>query len=299
MPDMTAAGDDGKSGASGGCLGIIAGGGRLPGLILADLKARGESVHLVAIKGEAEPGLLQSADIELGWGQIGQLFKSLKQAQCDRVLLIGGITKRPDFTSVMGDLGTMRRLPAILKAMIGGDDSLLTRVIGIFEAEGLKAVGVRDVAPALLAREGLLAGKTPDEEAATDMALAYKAVQRLGELDIGQAAVAIGGRVIALEGAEGTDAMLARCAELRRNGRVKTKGAAGVLVKAAKPGQDLRVDLPTIGPRTVELAKAAGLAGIAVEAGYALVADEAETAAAAKAGGLFLFGLTRNGSDAA
>lgn len=274
-------------------LGLIAGGGQLPLEILADLKARGEPVLTIAIKGETEPALAAQADHELGWGQIGQLFKALHAAGCDRVILIGGITRRPDFTSILGDLGTMRRLPTIVKAMVGGDDSLLTRVIRIFEGENLQVVGVADVAPGLLASGGVISGGALDVGSSEDMHLAYQAVRRLGELDIGQAAVAVGGRVIALEGAEGTDAMLQRCADLRANGRVRAKGAVGVLVKAAKPGQDLRVDLPAIGPRTIDLARAAGLAGIAVEAGRSLIAGRAATLAAARASGLFVYGLAR------
>lgn len=274
-------------------LGLIAGGGQLPLEILDDLKARSEPVVTIAIKGEADPAFVSQADHELGWGQIGHLFKVLHRAGCDRVILIGGVTQRPDFTSILGDLGTMRRLPAILKAMVGGDDSLLTRVIRIFEAENLRVVGVADVAASLLATPGLMAGRPLDGDMETDMRLAWQAVRRLGELDIGQAAVAVGGRVIALEGAEGTDAMLERCAGLRANRRVRAKGMAGVLVKAAKPGQDLRVDLPTIGPRTIALAREAGLTGIAVEVGRSLIADRRATLDAVVANGLFLYGLTR------
>ncbi|ADZ70530.1 LpxI family protein [Polymorphum gilvum] len=278
-------------------IGIIAGGGALPVQIVADLRARGEPVLVVAIRDEAAPELAATADAELGWGQIGQLFKTLKRGGCDRVLLIGAVSRRPDFASVVGDLGTMRRLPTILKALIGGDDSLLTRVIGLFEADGLRVVGVPDVAPSLLAPAGRICGREPADGALRDLRLAHKAVARLGELDIGQAAVALGGRVIALEGAEGTDAMLERCAGLRASGRVRAKGRAGVLVKAAKPGQDLRVDLPTIGPRTIDLAVAAQLAGIAIEAGRSLIAQQDETVARAEAAGLFLYGL--NGGEVA
>lgn len=274
-------------------LGLIAGGGQLPLEILDDLKARSEPVVTIAIKGEADSAFVRQADHELGWGQIGHLFKVLHSAGCDRVILIGSVTQRPDFTSILGDLGTMRRLPAILKAMVGGDDSLLTRVIRIFEAENLRVVGVADVAASLLATPGLMAGRPLDGDMETDMRLAWQAVRRLGELDIGQAAVSVGGRVIALEGAEGTDAMLERCAGLRANRRVRAKGMAGVLVKAAKPGQDLRVDLPTIGPRTIALACEAGLTGIAVEVGRSLIADRQATLDAVSANGLFLYGLTR------
>ena len=144
-------------------------------------------------------------------------------------------------------------------------------------------------APGLLARPGTIVGRDPDTDASRDLALAREAVMALGRLDIGQAAVSVCGRVIAVEGAEGTDAMLKRCRSVRDGGRVKGKG--GVLVKCAKPGQDMRVDLPTIGPETVRAAAKAGLSGIGIEAGRVLIAERAETEALAKALSISLWGI--------
>ncbi|MBD8891055.1 LpxI family protein [Roseibium litorale] len=279
------------AGASLAPVALICGNGMLPLQVLNGLRAAGRQAFIVAIKGEAEEVLKRQAAVELGWGEIGRLFKVMAAAGCREVVLIGGISKRPDFTSVMGDLGTLRRLPRIIKALSGGDDSLLTKVIGLIEEEGFRVVGIKDVAPDLLAGPGSLGQVKPRAEDLKDMALALEAARRLGDLDIGQAAVALGGRVIAVEGAEGTDAMLARCAELRQNGRVRAKGRLGVLVKTVKPGQDLRVDLPAVGPMTIERAQAAGFAGIAVEAGGALIAEREATVAAADKAGLFLYGL--------
>lgn len=272
-------------------IGIIAGNGALPLQVIGYLRQRGRQAIVVGIKGEADERLAENAAASLGWGQIGKLFTTLKKSGCQDVLLIGGVSKRPDFSSVVGDLGTMRRLPKILSALMGGDDSLLTKVIGLFEVEGFRVVGIPDVAPALLAPYGPIGKVRADDTCRRDQNLAFQAVKRLGELDIGQAAVAVGGRVVALEGAEGTDAMVERCQILRDAGRIRAKGRAGVLVKAAKPGQDLRVDLPTIGPRTVELAANAQLAGIAVEAGRTLIAEQDTTIRLADEAGIFLFGL--------
>ncbi|GGB60314.1 hypothetical protein GCM10011316_35460 [Roseibium aquae] len=272
---------------------VIAGNGSLPGEVEAALRASGRVACIIAIRGEAAESTRARAQIELGWGEIGRLYRFLREAGCKDVLLIGGVSRRPDFTSILGDLGTLRRLPAILKALIGGDDSLLTKVIGLFEVEGYRVVGIQDVAPELLAAPGVLGRIKPAEDSIRDLKIALQATEKLGELDIGQASVATHGRVIALEGAEGTDAMLQRCADLRNSGRVKAKGKTGVLVKAAKPHQDLRVDLPTIGPRTVELAAAAQLAGIAVEAGRALISQREETLRMADAAGLFIYGIDR------
>lgn len=281
-------------GGAGGRLALIAGNGSLPGQIADALLETGRDFRIVAIKGEADELTRKRASAELGWGEIGRLYRFLSASDCDQVLLIGGVSARPDFTSIFGDFGTLKRLPTILRALAGGDDSLLTKVIRLFEVEGYKVVGIRDVAPHLLAASGVLGKVQPKKTDWRDLELALKATEKLGELDIGQAAVAVGGRVIALEGAEGTDAMLERCAELKRSGRVRSKGKAGVLVKTAKPNQDLRVDLPTVGPRTIELAVAAGLAGIAVEAQGALIAEKEETLQKANAAGLYLIGIDQD-----
>src|SRR5690606_29701248 len=211
---------------------------------------------------------------------------------CREIVLIGSVDRRPDFRSIVGDLGTMRRLPRILSALIGGDDSLLVKVIRLFEEDGFEVIGAQDLAPDLVSTAGAMVGAPPEGDVRRDLEVAERAAAELGRLDIGQGAVAVGGRVVALEAAEGTDAMLERCVELRRIGRIRAKGKAGVLVKRAKPGQDLRVDLPTIGPHTIERAAAAGLAGIAVEAGRVLIADRPRTIDAAKKAGLFLWGMS-------
>lgn len=274
-----------------GRIAIIAGNGALPDQVVACLQQGGRDHRVIAIKGEASDQVRRTAAIELGWGEIGRLYKFLERTGCEEILLIGGISKRPDAMSFLGDFGTLRRLPKILKALIGGDDSLLTKVIGLFEVEGYRVVGIRDVAKELLATQGIIGKHKPSEADLRDMKLALEATRRLGELDIGQAAVAVGGRVVALEGAEGTDAMLERCRDLRAIGRIRSRGAAGVLVKSAKPNQDLRVDLPAIGPRTIELAHAAGLAGVAVHAGNALVSEQELTLNKADELGLFVYGF--------
>ncbi|MEP2707843.1 MAG: UDP-2,3-diacylglucosamine diphosphatase LpxI [Roseibium sp.] len=270
---------------------LIAGNGRIPMQITTALKSAGRDFRVIAIRGEADEHTRLLADTELGWGEIGRLCSFLKKNKCHDVLLIGGITKRPEYTSILGDFGTLRRLPRIFRTLTGGDDSLLSKVIRFFEDEEFRVVGIKDVAPELLAASGVLGKVQPKDAVWKDIQLALAATRKLGELDIGQAAVAVAGRVVALEGAEGTDAMLERCAELTRAGRVKAIKNLGVLVKTAKPNQDLRVDLPTIGPRTIDLALAAGLSGIAIEAGGALVSDREETLSRANAAGLFVVGI--------
>ncbi|MTI16658.1 DUF1009 domain-containing protein [Rhodobacteraceae bacterium RKSG542] len=271
---------------------VIAGGGRLPLQVIEALRSNGRDVVTIAIKGEADASLFAYKPVELGWGQIGKLFDTLKKEGVHEVILIGSVTQRPDFTSILGDWGTMRRLPRILAALVGGDDSLLVKVMGIFESEGLRIVGAHEVAPQLLAEAGVMAGPKPSEDNLKDAVLAKKAVDALSPMDVGQGVVCVRERIIAVEGAEGTDAMLERCQSLRENGRVRAKGQAGVIVKCAKLTQDLRVDLPTVGPATIRGAHAAGLSGVAVEAGRVLIADKEETLQLCQSLGIFLLGLS-------
>ena len=225
----------------------------------------------------------------LKWGEVGKLFATLEDQGCRDLVIIGAVT-RPDLANVRFDFGAVRNLPFLLSLGVGGDDHVLSSVVRFLEGKGYRVYGAGEVAPELLAGEGTLGAKSPSQEDRADIETGFRVVAALGRLDIGQAAVVVKGRVLALEAAEGTDAMIARCAELRKGASGRRRGLAGVLVKAPKPGQEERVDLPTIGPDTVESAARAGLAGIAVAAGRVLIADRSATLAAANAHGLFLFG---------
>lgn len=280
-----------------GPLGVIAGNGNLPAELVAAVRATGRPVVLVAIRGESDPALDDLGARWVEWGQVGKLFGVLRREGVHDIVLIGGVAKRPDFKSVVSDFETLKRLPRILSTMIGGDDSVLTRVLRLVEDEGFRILGAQDVAPGLLAGIGVLGRERPGERDERDVRLCRAVITALGPYDVGQAAVAMDGRVVAIEAAEGTDAMLARVTEARAARRISAKGTVGVLVKGPKPGQDLRVDLPTIGRRTIDAVKAAGLAGIAVEAGRVLIADRAATIAAADQAGLFLIGYKVGRAD--
>ncbi|MGV1014742.1 MAG: LpxI family protein, partial [Methyloceanibacter sp.] len=205
------------------------------------------------------------------------------------LVIIGGVT-RPDPSNIRLDLGAIKNLPFLLSLGKGGDDHVLSNVVRFFENKGYRVHGAGDVVPELLVEEGLLGAHNPSPADRADIDLAFKVVDALGHLDVGQAAVVIKGYVVAVEAAEGTDAMLDRCASLRESGRTRGSGRTGVLVKMPKPGQEERVDLPTIGPETVKKAAAAGLAGVAVAAGRVLMADRDATIKAANKHGLFLLG---------
>lgn len=275
-----------------GRLAVICGNGRLPGEVIAAAAAAGRDPLAIAIRGEAEPSIEALAPtLWFDWGQIGKMLAALgERGVCD-VVLIGGISRRPDFLSILGDFGTMRRLPKIVKALKLGDDGLLKGVIALFEESGIRVIGAHEIAPSMLAGRGQVGHIAVPEEGQRDLDIAGEAARALGRLDIGQAAVAVNGRVIATEAAEGTDAMLQRCLDLKAAGRVRWKGKAGVLAKCVKPGQDLRVDLPSIGPVTLDWARRLGLAGIAVDAGHVLIANRDETIRQADAAGVFLVGL--------
>jgi DUF1009 family protein len=179
----------------------------------------------------------------------------------------------------------------LLAAFRGGDDHLLSGIGRILEQDGFRMVGIKDVAPDLLMPEGCLTLKSPDENAAADIAKGRDVLRALSAFDIGQATVVIDGHVIGVEDIEGTDGLLARVARLRAEGRIRARTARGVLVKAPKSGQDLRFDLPTMGPRTIEGAAAAQLAGIAIVAGNTIVVEPQAMIEAADAAGLFVTGL--------
>ena len=250
----------------------------------------GLPLHIVAIRGEARDEIERFPHTWIKWGEIGKMFAALDKNGCGDLVIIGGVN-RPDLANVKFDLGAIKTLPFWLSLGKGGDDHLLSRIVRFFEDKGYRVHGAGDVAPELLAGEGRLGAKTPSAEDRSDIDMAFEVVRALGRFDVGQAAVVVKGHVLAVEAAEGTDAMLARCAELRAAGRAGRGGRSGVLVKAPKPGQEERVDMPTIGPDTVNKAAAAGLAGIAV-AGQVLMAERDATIAAADQLGLFLLGVT-------
>jgi len=179
----------------------------------------------------------------------------------------------------------------VVAAFRGGDDHLLSGIGRIFEQDGFRMVGVMDAAPDLLMPRGCITRAVPDAAASADIRRGREVLAALGPFDIGQAAVVIDGHVVAVEDIEGTDGLLARVARLRSEGRIRAKAGCGVLVKGPKSSQDLRYDLPAVGPRTVEAAAAAGLAGIAVAAGNAIAAEPQAMIEAADKVGLFIAGV--------
>ncbi len=271
-------------------LGLIAGGGELPATLASLCRATGRPYMVLRLRGFADPEMAEHPGAEVGIAELTKVFDLLHQAQCQAVCFAGNV-RRPDFSKLRPDMRAIKFLPGVLAAAIKGDDALLRHLIHQFECEGFKVEGAHDVAANLLLAEGPLGRIAPAAEHSADIALAVKLAKAIGELDVGQAAVAAKGLVLALEAQEGTDALLLRCAALPPELRGDTANSAGVLAKWPKPIQERRVDLPTIGVATVEGAAAAGLAGIVAEAGATLVMKRDAVIAAADRLGLFVVGL--------
>lgn len=265
-------------------LGILAGGGSLPARLIEACRASGRPFHVLAFRDHADPALLADAPVDwLRLGEAGASFDLLRQAGVGEVVMAGPV-RRPSLTELRPDWRTVR-LAARLGMQALGDDGLLSAVVRELEGEGFRVVGIEEVLGDLLATAGTYGRLEPDERGWADIHRGFAVARALGALDIGQAVVVQQGLVLGVEAIEGTDALIARCAGLRRD------GPGGVLVKLPKPGQERRADLPTIGTVTLRNAAEAGLRGIAVEAGGALVVGRDEVAATADQLGLFVVGV--------
>jgi hypothetical protein len=255
------------------------------------LVAHGIEPVLFALRGACDP--VKVTRFRHHWISVGQYGRaiSLFRAENCRDLLFIGTLVRPALSEIRLDWGTLRIIPRVLAAFRGGDDHLLSGIGGILERDGFRMVGIKDVVPDLLMPEGCLTRVAPSDGVGADIACGREVLTALSPYDVGQAVVVIDGHVVGVEGIEGTDGLLSRVAQLRKEGRIRAKLGGGVLVKAPKRGQDLRFDLPTVGPQTVEGAAAAGLAGIAIAAGNTIIAEPQAVIEAANASGIFVIGL--------
>ncbi len=272
-------------------VGIIAAGGVMPFAVADSVSARGGKPVLFALKGACDAVAVKRFRHHwIAVGQVGRAMKLFRSENCRDLVFIGTLV-RPALSEIRLDWTTIRLLGRVWAAFRGGDDHLLSGIGRILEQDGFRMVGIKDVAPELLMPEGCVTRTAPDDKAAADIGRGREVLAALSPFDIGQAAVVIDGHVVAVEDIEGTDGLLARVARLRGEGRIRAKAPRGVLVKAPKSGQDLRFDLPTIGPRTVERAIEAGLSGIAIVAGHTIVVEPQAMIATADAAGLFVTGL--------
>ena len=275
-----------------GKLGLIVGGGDLP-LHVAQIAAAGDiPIHAVNLLGLAHTSSIVSNGDWIALGSIGGIIKSMKSANVQRICFAGQVS-RPDFSTLKLDLRGVKELPAILHAASKGDDALLRAVIAIFEREGFMVVGADEIATDLLAPIGPLGAVLVDAKHSLDLEKARAIAENIGTLDIGQGAVVCNGLVLAVEAQEGTDAMLRRCLKLPAHLHGTRSKRAGVFAKVPKPTQETRIDLPTLGLQSVQLADELGLAGIGYAAGATFLLEKDAMREAADKAGLFLFGLER------
>ncbi|MEZ5939114.1 MAG: UDP-2,3-diacylglucosamine diphosphatase LpxI [Hyphomonadaceae bacterium] len=275
----------------------MAGGGDLPVSVARNAVDLGKRIFVIRLAGFADAEDYRSYDgADVSIGEIGRLIELLRESGCTDVVF-AGIVSRPDFSKLRLDWRGARELPRLVSAASKGDDALLRAVLAIFEAEGFNIVGAESVAPSNLTPAGLLGARSPSEADMIDMRVAARAAAAIGELDIGQGAVSCDGVILALEAQEGTDQMLLRCAAMPEDIRGTPGNRKGVLVKRPKPIQDNRIDLPTIGARTIENAATAGLSGVALAADQTLILDMPTVVQRANTLGLFLYGFTAGELD--
>lgn len=270
-------------------LGLLAGGGHLPASIIAACEDAGRPYHVVTFKGQPKPegvDLPSTHHTELPLGKVAATLKTLRREGVVEVVLAGNLNK-PSFFDLMPDLTGAKVLARMIRHH---DDDILGTVCQLLEEEGLKVVGAHTLLPKLLAGKGVLGNFKPSEAELADIALGLRVARALGREDVGQAVIVKDKVVIGVEAVEGTDALIQRCAALRGHSE------GGVLIKVCKPGQDMRVDLPSIGPKTIENLAHHKYAGVAVEAGKTLILDATETEEIADKTGVFIYGMDDDSS---
>ena len=266
-------------------LGIIAGGGALPICLVQACEQMKRPYFVVGLKGCLEKDALPKGT-PISWirlGALGKGFRLLKKNDVEEVVMIGAV-KRPSFTGIIPDWRCLKLLLRHGKKALG-DDALLKILIKEIERDGFKVVGIDEILPHLLIKKGVYGRMIPTTQDTTDIKRGIEVARKLGEVDVGQAVVVQQGLVLAVEGIEGTDALIHRSKALRR------KGGRGVLVKTAKPQQDRRADLPTIGPNTVQSVAEAGLVGIAVQSDSVLFSEAEKAIKLANQLGVFIIGV--------
>ncbi len=265
-------------------IGLIAGGGQLPHDVIRAAKDQGYAIYVAALRGFVEPGAFDVSANAFGFGELRGLIKRLKREKCTHVTMAGTVS-RPDFSTIKPGIRDLPVLAKIVSAAAKGDDALLKFMVSFFEKEGFVILAPQDLLGCALMAAGALGTVKPAAQHKADMNKAMHIAALIGSADIGQGAVVNDGLVLAVEAQEGTDKMLERVGELPSEIR------GGVLAKCLKPGQEARVDLPTIGVRTIELAARAGLAGIVLVAGKAFVMQRDEVQALADKHGIFIYGV--------
>ena len=267
-------------------LGIVAGGGELPGLLARCAIDRGREVFIVALERQADPSVIEPFNhMWVRLGAAGAALDHLRREKVEEIILAGPV-RRPSMIELLPDRRAARFLAS--GALTRGDDGLISAIIGLLEdEEGFRVIGIQDILGGIIAPEGNLTTRAPDAREEADISRGVAVLQALEMSDVGQAVAVQQGIVLGIEAIEGTDALIGRAGMLRR------PGPGPVLVKFSKAGQELRADQPTTGPATVRECVKAGFSGIAVEAGRSLIVDRDDVVTAADRHGLFVKALSR------
>jgi UDP-2,3-diacylglucosamine hydrolase len=271
-------------------LAVLCGAGAFPLEVAADARSAGREPFLIGVVGSSDPAIEAYPHVWLRIGEVGKLFTALKERAIGEMVIVGAMS-RPDFADLRLDWGAVKRAAELAQLFRRGDNGLLIGLAAIIERQGVRIVGAHEIAPRLVASVGPFGARDVSRDDEADIVFGRDLLEALSPFDSGQAVVVGAGRAFAIEAAEGTDAMVARVADLRASGRLRRKGPAGVLVKAPKRGQDLRLDMPAIGAETILGAARAQLRGVAIAAGRVLVVERERCAREADAAGLFVYGF--------
>lgn len=271
-----------------GPLGIIAGRGELPRVLIESCQHSGRPYFVVALEDTADDKTAEMAGSHHAWVRLGAIGKALDLFRKHHVteLVMAGHVQRPRIANLRPDMKGAKLLARISAQLLSGDNELLSSIVAFLEEEGFRIVGAEDVVGDLLTPEGMIGSIYPDKRAQADIEVGARVARAIGQLDIGQAVIVQNGITLGVEAIEGTDALITRCAPLKR----EDKG--GVLVKVKKPQQETRVDLPTIGVSTIERLAECGFGGVAIEAGSSLILNRREVARRADQLGLFVIGFS-------
>ena len=266
-------------------LGILAGGGSLPRLIIDACQYEQRDVFVLAFRGQADSNVTDG--VPHSWVNLGAAGKSLrllKEASVSELVLAGNIV-RPTMASLKPDAKALKFFMKLGRKSLG-DDGILRALIKTLESEGFKVTSPTAVLRGLQVTDGVLGAIVPDEDARSDIARGIEVLRALSPVDVGQAIIVQEGLVLGIEAAEGTDSLIERCGFLKR------EGPGPILIKLRKMGQETRVDLPTIGPDTVKNAIDFGLRGLAIEANATLIIERAKVIKIANEEGLFVIAIT-------
>ncbi len=274
--------------APSGPVAILAGAGQLPVLLVNHLEQTGQDYRVLAFRGFAQPELRRRAHANVDLLDLKTIMSTLEGWKPRAVSLVGAV-RRPGFSALLGAYSALRNRQEVKEVITRGDDQVLRGAVMLLEERGHRVVGAHELAPDLVASRSLHGALEPGEDDRQAITVGLDLLASLSAFDIGQAAIVARNHVLAIEGPEGTDRMLRRVRRLRQSWfGLRRRKEGGVLIKAAKRGQDLRVDMPTIGPNTVIEAAKAGLSGIAIGAGSTFVLEQEETLRIANRLGLFL-----------